>query len=91
MRYDEPRLVWTGLPITHFGTREEPGNLTQGSPVSPGHYYSAYYKSCSRLLLQLRSCSRGARGSRGARLPQTDRQTQDRHKTDIGQTQDCQR
>ena len=33
MRYDEPRLVWTSLPITHYDTREEPGTLTQGGAL----------------------------------------------------------
>jgi hypothetical protein len=33
MRYDEPRHVWTSVPITHYGTREEPGALTQGGAL----------------------------------------------------------
>ena len=36
MRDDGPRPVWISALITHFGTREEPGTLTQGAPVFPG-------------------------------------------------------
>jgi hypothetical protein len=36
MRDDEPRPVWMSLLITHYGTLEEPGTLTQGAPVFPG-------------------------------------------------------
>ncbi len=28
--------MWTSLPITHYGTREEPGTLTHVAPVFPG-------------------------------------------------------
>ena len=82
MRYDEPRLVWTGVPITHFGTREEPSNLTQGAPVFPGYYYSAYYKAVRVYYCHYKAVRVGL----GARVGLGCHRQTDRHKTDTKQT-----